>query len=151
MKRFLASLILLLFGITQFSFAGDKDRLAKVNWDAFSKNLVVAIASENEGLRQSAMQHIITYCDYLDVNDCVFDLVRIYRYHKDQRMRQMAVVTLHKIGNPWSMSFLKRNLKFEDNPTIYRQIVHCTCPQMPAQELSLKRNNTGSTITGIFK
>lgn len=125
MKRLLLVLVVFVFTITQFALAGNKDRLASTNWDAFSKNLVMAIASGNDGLQQSAMQQIITYSDYLDVENARFDLVHLYRFHNNERVRQLAVVTLHKIGNKWAMDFLKRNLKFEDNPTIYRQIVDC--------------------------
>ncbi len=119
-------MVLIVLGMFQVLLAGNHERYEKTDWKAFSENLTNAIASDNEGLRQSAMQHIITYSSKLEMDGAVFDLVRIYRYEKDQRVRQMAVVALNKIGNSWAMNFLKRNLRFEDNPVIYRQIVDCT-------------------------
>ena len=39
----------------------------KVNWKAFSINLVEALRTGNPGIQQSAMQRIIRYADKLDV------------------------------------------------------------------------------------
>jgi hypothetical protein len=123
MKKIIFIMLILVFGLSQFVMAGNDDRAAKTNWEAFSANLVKALATDNEGLRLSAMQHVITYHQNLKVNAAVFDLVRIYRLHHNQRVRQLAVVTLYHIGDDWAMNFLKRNLRFEENPTIRRQIL----------------------------
>jgi hypothetical protein len=90
-------------------------------WNAFSKNLVRAIQSSNEGLQISAMSMIIRYGDSLYVKDAVFDLVKIFRNHSDQRVRRLAMVTLYKIQDGWAMYFLRRNRQFEKNQTILRQ------------------------------
>lgn len=88
------------------------------DWDQFSVNLVNAFKIPNEGLHTSAMCMIIRYADKLDVDDAVFDIVRIFRSNKDTRVRQLALVTLYKMQNAWAMDFLKRHYKFEDNETI---------------------------------
>lgn len=90
-------------------------------WEAFSKNLIRALESTNEGLQISAMRMIIRYSDNLDVKDAAFDLVRIFRNHHDQRVRRLAMVTLYHIQNDWAMYFLKRNRQFEKDKTILRQ------------------------------
>ncbi|MFZ0391873.1 MAG: hypothetical protein WAN36_15535 [Calditrichia bacterium] len=122
MKRLTVFLFISLLAFATMGFARDA---AEVNWDAFSKNLAVALASGNEGLQQSAISHVIEYCENLEMNDAAVDLVRIYRNNKDERMRQMAVVVLHKVNNKWAMDFLFRNYKFENNPTIKRMIADC--------------------------
>lgn len=103
--------------------AQSADRIEKTNWIAFSENLIKAVSSDNQGLKISAMQHMITYQKYLDVKDATFDLIRIYRLHPDERMRQLAAVTLESVGSSWGKDFLKRNVKFEKNEVIKRQIL----------------------------
>lgn len=104
----IAVLIGLLVGINN-SYAQER----QINWEAFSKNLVMALGTTNTGLQLSAMGMIIRYSDKLQVEDAVFDVMRIYRLNKDPQVRILALVTLHKIQNDWSMYCLKSNLKFE--------------------------------------
>lgn len=115
---------LLIIGILVVSImAQNVDRIDKTNWKAFSENLINAVSSDNQGLKVSAMQHMITYQKYLDVRDATFDLIRIYRLHPDERMRQLAAVTLESVGSSWGKDFLKRNVRFEKNEVIKRQIL----------------------------
>jgi hypothetical protein len=123
MKYLTVLAVLLSLFLSQVAFAGDNSRLDKVNWEAFSANLVEGLTMNNDGVRQAALQHIITYEKRLDVNDAVFDIVRIYRFHKNERFRQLAVVALTKVENDYAAYYLKRSLKFEKNPTIHRQIL----------------------------
>ena len=95
----------------------------EVDWTAFSKNLVQALQSDNEGLMQSAAQMIIKYGDQLDVNDAVFDVMRIYRNDKNQQVRRLALVTLTNMDSEWAKGFLKREIQFEGDPEIKKQLV----------------------------
>ena len=88
------------------------------DWDQFSANLVNAFKIPNDGLHKSAMCMIIRYSDKLNVDDAVFDVVKIFRSHKDVKVRQLALVTLHKMQNAWAMDFLRRHHEFEDDATI---------------------------------
>jgi len=126
MKRLITILVVVLLSIPALAWSGEHavqtaDDAAK--WKAFSKNLVKAIASENEGLQRSAMRLIIAHADYVDVNQAIFDLVRMYRYHKNEKVRQLAAVTIQKLQHKWANGFLVRNLKFEDNENIKNQIL----------------------------
>ena len=109
----IAVLIGLLVGINN-SYAQER----QINWEAFSKNLVMALGTTNTGLQLSAMGMIIRYSDKLQVEDAVFDVMRIYRLNKDPQVRILALVTLHKIQNNWSMYCLKSNLKFETDERV---------------------------------
>jgi hypothetical protein len=113
-----------LLGLFQLTFADDERPLDTVDWETFSENLVNAFVVGNDGVKVSAMQNIITYSNYLDVQDAAFDVVRIYRNHPNQKVRQMAAVTITKLNNKWAEYFLKSNTKFEDNPMIKRQILN---------------------------
>jgi len=117
-KFLIVSIILLMF--VSVSVAQEYPR--EVNWEAFSKNLVMALGSSNEGLQMSAMGMIIRYGDNLSVKDGVFDVMKIFRNHKDHRVRILAMVTLNKMGCDWAMYVLKRNIKFETDERVKK---HC--------------------------
>lgn len=115
MKSLWYVVLVCLFLCNGFAQAGEN------KWDAFSKNLVRAVQSSNEGLQISAMRMIIRYSNNLNVKDAVFDLVRIFRNHSDQRVRRLAMVTLYQIQDDWAMYFLRRNRQFEKDESILRQ------------------------------
>jgi hypothetical protein len=151
MKNLIFVLIVTLFCVFQFSYAGSKEQMEKIDWKGFSENLVTGLSIDNDGIRQAAMKHIITYGDYLDVNDGVFDLVKIYRNHKNDKFRQMAVVALGKVQNKWSMYFLKSNLKFEENENIRRQILHAIYLQKRTQMATTNETEMAELLTAIEK
>jgi hypothetical protein len=125
MKKLAVISVLLVFCMSQFLFADESTTVEEIDWEAFSKNVIKNLATNNDGVRISALQNIIENGDKLNVDDAVFDIMSMYRNSKNQKVRQLAVVALHKIHNEWAMGFLKRNLKFETNPTIKRQILDC--------------------------
>ena len=95
----------------------------EVDWDSFSRNLSANLKMNNNGLKLSTMQLIIKYGDKLTLtDDAIYRLVRIYRWEKDLKYRQMALVALHSLEDKWAMEFLIRSLKFEDDPVLKRMI-----------------------------
>jgi len=70
------------------------------------------------------MRLIIQYGDKLEVNDAVFNIMRVFRFHKDPKVRQLALIALHKTGNNWAIDYLKRNLKFEKDERIKQLSLH---------------------------
>lgn len=113
----LCSMICLVF-ISNIAFADSKAQ----QWDRASKTMVKALKTDNDGLKISVLHNIIRYGDELDVGDAVFDIMRIYRNHNDDRVRQLALIALHKIENEWAMNFLKRAVQFENSPTLRKRI-----------------------------
>jgi hypothetical protein len=84
----------------------------------FSENILSALKSENVGLQVSAMQQVVKYKDLVDINKSALALVRVYRNSYDEKMRMLALVTIHSIQNDWALGILKRDLEFEYSPTI---------------------------------
>lgn len=113
---FITVALLLMIISTTSAFATERD----VNWDVVSENLESALQSNNPGLQQSAMRLIIQYADYVDVDDAVFNMMRLYRHSDNSKVRQLALVTLHKIGDEYAMDFVKRNLKYETDEKIIK-------------------------------
>jgi hypothetical protein len=94
----------------------------KADWDAFSQNLVVGLATDNDGLRASALQMIIRYGENLDVRAATFDVVKIYRSHPDERMRRLAAVACPRLNDAWAMSFLRMSEPFEGSDTVLHTV-----------------------------
>lgn len=113
------SIFVLLFSCLTIVLAGD----GKENWEKFSKSLVEMFKSDNEGLKQSAMLQIITYADSLDVQDAAYDIYNIYKWHKDEKMRQLALVALYHIQYDWAMNQLVEDIKKEKSPILKKQLI----------------------------
>lgn len=96
----------------------------KVNWEAFSENLVIAIKSGHPGLQNSAMQQIIRYSDSLVIDNAVYPIVQIFRFNDNSRVRRLAMVALAKVNTDKAISYLYKYMKFEDNVAIKHQ---CCC------------------------
>ena len=77
-------------------------------WSAFSTNLVRALQSDNLGLKTSALQHVATYGPRLDVRAARFDIVRLYRDHRDRRVRVLALAAIVQTRYGWSLDFVRR-------------------------------------------
>jgi hypothetical protein len=97
----------------------------QVNWDRLSENLVDALQSDNPGLQQSAMRLVIQFADKVDVSEATNDLMHIYRYSDNSKERQLALVTLHKIGSEYAMDFARRNMKYETDDKIKKMSNAC--------------------------
>ena len=115
-----ALIVILILLLSSDIFAGN----GKVNWDAFSTNLVVALKSNHPGLQESAMQRIIQYSDSLEITKSVYNIGLIFRFDDNPQMRRLAMVTLSKINTDYSLSYLCQYLKYEDNQSIRKQ---CCC------------------------
>ncbi len=98
--------------------------VTREQWDTFSDNLEQALACGHEGVQQGALRMIIFYGDNLAISRTgVHNAVRIYRDHKDDRLRRMAVVALGKIQDSWGLDMLKRSARFEKSPSVRQTIL----------------------------
>jgi hypothetical protein len=99
------------------------------DWELISENLVVGIQSGNPGVQQAAMRMVIQHPQNLDVDEAINDLMHIYRFNEDTKMRQLALVTLHKINSEYAMDYAKRNLEFENDEKVLKlsQAALCDC------------------------
>ena len=123
---YLSALALMLMAITS---APAQTTEGNYDWELISENLVAGIHSENPGVQKAAMLLVIHHADNLDMDDAELDMMKIYRFSDDTKMRQLALVTLHKIESEYAMDFVKRNLEFETDEKILRisQAALCDC------------------------
>ena len=88
------------------------------NWSQFSDALENAAAHENYGVKLGALQQIAIYGSHLDVDDAVFDVVRVYRNSSEVNERILALSALSKMENAWAIDFLSRSVRFEKNERV---------------------------------
>ena len=119
------------FALANNSAASERE----INWQLVSKNLVRALASENDGLRQSAMTFFTEHADKLDIHGAVYDVMRLYRTHPDLRVRKLALVTLYKMQNKWALEFLKADLRFQNQEEL-KQMVAAIVQEYQAKKKS---------------
>ena len=93
-------------------------------WSSFGQNLVAALQSDNHGLQCSALQHVVTYGDRLDVRAARFEVIRLYRDHRDMRVRMLALSALAQMRDPWVADFLQRSARAEQDEHLARLTAH---------------------------
>jgi hypothetical protein len=103
------------------------------DWQAFSENLVVGLAGDNDGVRASALQMIIHYGEKLDVDGAAFDVARIYRDHADERMRRLAAVSCLNLGSDWAVSYLRMSEPFEKSERL-KHTIRAVLAEVEARE-----------------
>jgi hypothetical protein len=105
------------------------DGYEPVDWVNLSKSIIEKMAAEDFETQRLAMRNIILYNhlygDHLDVDDTVFDLLNIYNTNENPKVRQLAVVTLHSIGNEWAMKNLCESLPYEQDSNLKRFMTYC--------------------------
>ncbi len=116
-RLMLAGLMVMAF--LAVSFAGSKPR---TDWKKFSQQLLVALQSENTGLQASAMQRIIQYFDSLDIYQARYPVMDIFLKSDNPQVRQLALVTLHKIHSRFDLGYLQLHYPFEKDQVIKNQI-----------------------------
>jgi len=102
--------------------AAASEAVSAEQWDVFSDRLVEALRSSYSGIRQTAMRYVIQYGPNVNVQDAVFDVMRVYRDGEDEALRRMAVVALLNMKSDWAMKFLERSERFEKSPCVKRTI-----------------------------
>ncbi|MCK4894772.1 MAG: hypothetical protein GQ561_02815 [Calditrichae bacterium] len=110
--------MVIIFAMCSLVAAGN----VETKWDMASRNMVDGLKYGNDGLKQSILQNIIRFGDSLDVNEAIFEIMRIYRNHENEGMRQLALIALHKINDDWAMTFLQRAVRFEKSPKLRKSI-----------------------------
>ena len=118
-----ATAIFIMFSLFFIGSLQAKTSVNEVDWEIFSKNLVNALKSENSGLQQSAMQFVIRYGDRVQVRDALFEVVRVFRRGKNRGTRLLALAAMSKMNSNWAFYFMKRGIKFENDPIVKRQLL----------------------------
>ena len=98
-------------------------RLTATEWVAYSSRISDALASDQDGLREAALRMTVLYGDRLTLDRMdTIEMVRVFRDHRNSRMRRLAVVALNAADDHWGMEMLARSYRFEDDTGVRYQI-----------------------------
>lgn len=99
----------------------DPGELLPERWRRASAGLSLALRSDNDGLRHSALQHIACYGPHLSLSEeNMFEIVRLFRDSADERVRLAALGALVHVESGWVTDFLARSARFERSPRMTR-------------------------------
>lgn len=108
--------------------------MTRADWQRYGERLAETLASDHEGLRQGALRLMVLYGKKLELRrEAIYDVVRIYRDHDNDRMRRMAVVALGSLDNAWGLDLLSRSVRFERTPTVRRTILAVLSSAFPPE------------------
>jgi len=102
--------------------ASASEAVSAQQWALFSDRLVDALGSDHSAIQQAAMRLVIRYGKSVDVEDAVFNVMRVYRDGQSDALRRMAVVTLANMKSEWALRFLERSERFEKAPCVQSTI-----------------------------
>jgi HEAT repeat protein len=103
-----------------------------VNWSKAEKNYLVALSSENIGLRQSATNYLAEY----RLTGAVQPLIEVLRNDKVEQLRMAAAVALVQLGNKDGIDAVKEASVYDGSEKVAK-----FCEQLiysASQELSMK-------------
>ncbi len=121
-KKNTAIICTIIAGVLWFGTGNAQPR--EEDWETFSKNLVHALQSDNEGLQQSAMCLIIEHAEKLHVEDGAFALLQIFRHHEHRGMRVLAMMSLYKIQHNFGMFLIQRSVTLDPDAFIRKRSRH---------------------------
>lgn len=140
---------LVTFCLVILALGNSNARESRVYWDDIGKNIAKSISSGDELRQQAAMQQIIQYSDKLDVSSSVFDILKIFRDNRNSGVRQLALITLYKTGDPRAAYFLRRNLPFEHDLKIKNLSYACLWDLMTSDRTAYWNEFKKALITGL--
>jgi len=114
-------LLFVFFIITSIQVAGFAQE-SHLIWNGNSDQLLKLLLSENEKDNVVALQIILTHIENIDTKSFSYYLYDLFRNHKNDKIRKMALVTLHKTKHYFAMQKLAKDYYIEKNPEIKKLI-----------------------------
>lgn len=123
---------LLILSIAVTAFAKSPKSSTNIDWSKAEKNYLVALASENIGLRQSAAGFLAEY----RLSGAVQPLIEVLRNDKVEQLRMAAALALVQLGNKDGIDAVKDASVYDGSEKVAK-----FCEQLinsANKELSLK-------------
>jgi hypothetical protein len=93
---------------------------------------------------------IIRYGDRLDVRASAFDVARLYRDHRDERMRHLAAVACLHLNDDWAVGYLRMSEPFERSARVLHSI-RALLAEADAEEGARSKLGKGIAETGELR
>lgn len=105
--------------------------MTSAQWNDFSEVLEDALHSGVEGLRCSALRLAIQYSDNVQLDrSAIYDMAAMYRSHRNDNVRRMAVVALESTHDSWAIDYLKRSVAYEKTPKVLHTLKAVLQPEI---------------------
>lgn len=105
--------------------------MTSADWSDFSGVLGDALHSEVEGLRCSALRLAIQYSENVQLDrSAIHDMAAMYRNHRNDNVRRMAVVALESTDDSWAIDYLKRSVAYERTPKVLHTLKAVLQPEI---------------------
>lgn len=127
----LLTTVLLILAVTIPTFATTPAPVKKIDWPKAEKNYVVALASENSGVRESAVGFLSRY----KLQGAVEPLIGLLRSDRSETMRMAAAAALMKIGNKDGVAAVKEASELDGSEKVAKYCEHLL--STPTEELSM--------------
>lgn len=128
----LSAMIVLLLSSTVFASSPALSKSQSVDWQKAEKNYLVALTSENIGVRQSAAYYLAEY----RLHGAVQPLIQILRTDKVEQLRMAAALALVTLGNNEGLEAVKEAVLYDGSEKVSKyceQLINST-----NQTMSLK-------------
>ena len=113
MKKYLIGLVIALILLTGASFANTLTKRDSAIMKG-QENLLIAINSDNYGLKSSAAQIL----GDIKSDKAVIPLMKILKSSDDENLRIVAALSLYKIQNPMGMFAVRQAIRFDESARV---------------------------------
>lgn len=133
LRTFVVTAIMIL-SITLTAFATSPKQSATIDWSKAEKNYIVAVHSENTGLRKSAVGYVGEY----RLKGAVQDLIRILQEDKNESTRMTAALALVQIGEKDGLNAVEDAVLFDGSEKVSRFCDELLKAGSNSKDISLK-------------
>jgi len=131
-KTITTALLTLTIALSAFATTPKSSNYSKVDWQKAEKNYLVALSSDNIGVRQSATNFLAKY----RLTGAVQPLVEVLKNDKIEQLRMAAALALVQMGNKDGIEAVKDAAIYDGSEKVAKfceQLINAS-----SQELSLK-------------
>jgi len=89
-----------------------------VNWKLFSGGIKMALESDNQGVKESAICLILKYGKKLDLQDSLDDLVKFYRNQQAEQTQKLALLAIYKLDQQMAFKLLAERLESDQQDAL---------------------------------
>ncbi len=136
LNMFLLAIAMVLILLTGATFGGSMTHLDSAI-EKGETNLLIAINSDNYGLRSSAAQIL----GDLKCDDAVIPLMRILHTSSDENMRILAAFSLYKIQNPKGLYAVRQAIRFDNSSWVRKMCTNFYMDTMKQEVAAAKQRS----------
>ncbi|MDR3665765.1 MAG: HEAT repeat domain-containing protein [Ignavibacteriaceae bacterium] len=119
MKKYLLGFVIISFVVAGDAFAGSLTKRDSAMMKG-EQNLLIAINTDNYGLKTSAAQIL----GDIKSEKAVIPLMRMLKSSDDENLRIIAALSLYKIQSSMGMYAVRQAIRFDDSPRVRKMCLN---------------------------